>query len=221
MTRTTKLTTLLLAAVLSGCTAQAICNKLQECDDKREPDDPGVCAANYNRKFRKGLFAISPDFMADLERRPWWHRASLEGIPALKDPTLLAFRQKQSRVPPQSDEQLRHMIANYYGMIALADRNVGRVLQALDDLALAADTLVVFTSDHGDWLGDHGLILKGPMHYEGLLRVGCILRGPGVPAGCEGRGIGKSEKRGVESGAGPAEPIPRREEELARSAKCA
>jgi arylsulfatase A-like enzyme len=42
---------------------------------------------------------------------------------------------------------------------------------------------VIFTADHGEWLGDHGLLLKGPMFYEGLLRVGCIVNGPGVPAG--------------------------------------
>ena len=47
---------------------------------------------------------------------------------------------------------------------------------------MANDTLVIYTSDHGDWLGDHGLVLKGPMFYEGLLRVGLILRGPSVPA---------------------------------------
>ena len=119
----------------------------------------------------------------DLDRRPWWHRASLEGTPKLADPKMLAFRQKQSRTPRQTDEQLRHLIANYYGMISLVDHNVGRILQTLDDLGLAGDTIVVFTSDHGDWLGDHGLILKGPMHYEGLLRVGCIARGPGIPKG--------------------------------------
>ena len=101
----------------------------------------------------------------------------------MADPVLRAFRQKQSRVPPQTDGQLRHMIANYYGMISLVDHNVGRILQSLDDFGLADDTLVVFTSDHGDWLGDHGLILKGPMHYDGVLRVGCVIRGPGVPAG--------------------------------------
>ncbi len=119
----------------------------------------------------------------DLDRRPWWHRASLEGIPAMADPALLAFRQKQSRVPPQTDEQLRHMIANYYGMISLVDHNVGRILQSLADLGLADNTIVVFTSDHGDWLGDHGLILKGPMHYDGVLRVGCVMQGPGIAAG--------------------------------------
>ena len=48
---------------------------------------------------------------------------------------------------------------------------------------MAEDTIVVYSTDHGDWLGDHGLLLKGPMHYEGLLRVGCIVKGPGVPKG--------------------------------------
>ena len=42
---------------------------------------------------------------------------------------------------------------------------------------------MIYISDHGDWLGDHGLVLKGPMHYEGLLRVGMIVRGPDVPVG--------------------------------------
>jgi arylsulfatase A-like enzyme len=68
-------------------------------------------------------------------------------------------------------------------MVSLVDHQVGRILAALQDEGLADDTLVVYTADHGDWLGDHGLVLKGPMFYEGLLRVGLILRGPGVPAG--------------------------------------
>jgi arylsulfatase A-like enzyme len=84
---------------------------------------------------------------------------------------------------PQTDTQLREIIANYYGMISLIDHQVGRLMQALQDEGLADNTLVVFTSDHGEWLGDHGLMLKGPMFYEGLLRVGLIVRGPAVPAG--------------------------------------
>jgi arylsulfatase A-like enzyme len=119
----------------------------------------------------------------DLDRRPWWHRASLEGTPKLDDPELRSFRAKQSRTPLQTDEQLRHMIANYYGMIALIDHNLGRILLHLERTGLDRDTVVIFTTDHGDWLGDHGLILKGPIHYEGLLRVGFLVRGPGVPAG--------------------------------------
>ena len=86
-------------------------------------------------------------------------------------------------MPPQTDEQLRHLIANYYGMISLIDHNVGRMLIALADNDLADNTIVVFTSDHGEWLGDHGLVLKGPMNYEGLVRVGLILQGAGIPEG--------------------------------------
>jgi arylsulfatase A-like enzyme len=119
----------------------------------------------------------------DLDRRPWWHRASLEGEPKLADPKLRTFRTKHSRTPTQTDEQLRHLIANYYGMISLIDHNVGRIMIELARLGLDHDTLVVYSTDHGDWLGDHGLILKGPMHYDGLLRVGCIVSGPGVPKG--------------------------------------
>ena len=96
---------------------------------------------------------------------------------------MLAHRAKGSRVPAQTDEQMRHMIANYYSMISLIDHNVGRMMIALHDMDLAENTLVIYTTDHGDWLGDHGLILKGPMMYEGLLRVGYIVRGPGIPTG--------------------------------------
>ncbi len=59
------------------------------------------------------------------------------------------------------------MVAAYYAMVALIDDETGRILAALDDLGLAEDTLVVFTSDHGEMLGDHGLLLKGPLMYEG------------------------------------------------------
>ena len=119
----------------------------------------------------------------DLERRPWWHRASLEFDAKLADGDLREFRERYSRTPTQTDEQLRHLIANYYGMISLIDHNVGRILIALDELGLRDDTIVVYTTDHGDWLGDHGIILKGPMMYEGLLRIGCLMRGHGIPAG--------------------------------------
>ena len=54
---------------------------------------------------------------------------------------------------------------------------------ALEELGLRENTIIIYSSDHGDWLGDHGLILKGPMHYEGLLRVPMIWNGPGVEAG--------------------------------------
>lgn len=119
----------------------------------------------------------------DLDRRPWWHRASLEGTPDLKDPVLRGFREKGSRVEPQSDAQLAEMTANYYGMISLVDHSVGRILEALSNQGLDENTYVIYASDHGDMMGNHGLYLKGPTPYEDLLRVPLIIRGPGVASG--------------------------------------
>ncbi len=119
----------------------------------------------------------------DLDRRPWWHRAALEGVPQMSNAELRGFREKFSRTPRQTDAQLRALIANYYGMISLIDHQVGRIRIALRDLGLDGNTLLVYSTDHGDWLGDHGLLLKGPMAYEGLLRVGLLFEGPGIPAG--------------------------------------
>ena len=69
--------------------------------------------------------------------------------------------------------------ASYYGMIEIIDRNVGRLLSALEEMSLRDDTLIIFTSDHGEGLGDHALSSKGCRFYEGLVRVPLIFSWPG------------------------------------------
>lgn len=76
-------------------------------------------------------------------------------------------------------EQARAAIAATYGMIEFVDNGVGRVLAALDRLGVADNTIVVFTSDHGDMMGDHGLILKLAMHFQGCIRVPLVIHTPG------------------------------------------
>ncbi len=66
------------------------------------------------------------------------------------------------------------LIAAYYAMIKLIDDQLGRIMAALDALDLRQNTVIIFTSDHGETLGDHGLILKGCRFYEGLVRVPLI-----------------------------------------------
>ncbi|MEE3234740.1 MAG: sulfatase-like hydrolase/transferase [Candidatus Latescibacterota bacterium] len=81
-------------------------------------------------------------------------------------------------------EDLAKDVAVYYGMVSMMDKYVGQIVRRLDDLGMAEDTLVVFTSDHGHLFGQHGMTAKGPFHYEDLLRVPFITRCPGViPAG--------------------------------------
>jgi len=82
-------------------------------------------------------------------------------------------------------DELRKDMACYYGMMSFIDQQIGRVLVRLDELGLADNTLVVFSTDHGHFLGQHGLIAKAIHHYEDLLRVPFIVRWPAcVPAGC-------------------------------------
>ena len=80
-------------------------------------------------------------------------------------------------------EQARAALAATYGMIEFVDDGVGRILATLDRLDLADDTIVIFTSDHGDMMGDHGLILKGVMHFQGCLRVPLAIHVPGNEPG--------------------------------------
>jgi arylsulfatase A-like enzyme len=71
----------------------------------------------------------------------------------------------------------RHTKAQYYGNVTLVDRAVGEILQALDRAGLSDDTLVVYTSDHGDMMGDHGLFEKCVL-YEEAVKVPLIVRVP-------------------------------------------
>jgi arylsulfatase A-like enzyme len=70
-----------------------------------------------------------------------------------------------------SEREAREAIALTYGMIALIDDMVGRILSALKETGLEKNTVVVFISDHGDYMGDHRLLLKGPVHYRGVTNV--------------------------------------------------
>ncbi|WP_310564679.1 sulfatase-like hydrolase/transferase [Hydrogenophaga sp.] len=147
-----------------------------------DPHHPFDAPVPWSLLHRPDEVDLPPHRQRDLERRPWWHRAALENTPG-GTPATRKIRQEYSRIGPQTDEQFRQIVANYYGMISLIDHQLGRLQNTLREEGLLEHTLVVFTSDHGEWLGDHGLVLKGPMFYEGLMRVGLLVQGPGVPAG--------------------------------------
>jgi arylsulfatase len=78
-----------------------------------------------------------------------------------------------------SDAHLREIVAHTYGMVGLVDEQVGRILDCVDEQDLTEDTVVVFMSDHGDLMGDHWLINKGPYHFDGLVRVPFLWSWPG------------------------------------------
>ncbi|MEO7144535.1 MAG: sulfatase [Bryobacteraceae bacterium] len=93
------------------------------------------------------------------------------------DPEKLEWR---PNVPAETraDAKTRKWVAGYYGLCSSLDHEMGRLLKALDDKNLAQNTLVVFTSDHGDMLGSHGLYFKSKPEEESL-HVPLFMRLPG------------------------------------------
>lgn len=83
---------------------------------------------------------------------------------------------------PIPEERIRRARSAYYAMITGLDRNIGRVLDQVETQGLMKDTLVVYTSDHGEMLGNNGLWLKNVL-LEGAARVPLIMAGAGLPQG--------------------------------------
>ena len=89
--------------------------------------------------------------------------------------------QGHSGLPLHSEADWRHMIANYWGLCSLVDTHVGAILDTLTECGLDEQTIVVYTSDHGDMMGSHRLLAKCVM-YEEAVRVPLLVRLPGQAA---------------------------------------
>lgn len=104
---------------------------------------------------------------------PWFEDSDLAQQAIFKD---IDF---QDEVLTPEQHHAKEAQAKYYAMIAQIDDQFARLLQAIDDAGLTDNTVVIYTSDHGEALGDHGLMYKGCRFYEGLVRVPLIFRWPG------------------------------------------
>jgi hypothetical protein len=82
--------------------------------------------------------------------------------------------------PAWTEQEYREIIAHYYGFVSYIDAQVGVILDALEESGQVDNTIVVFTTDHGDLTGAHGMIFKAMVMYEELIRVPLIVRYPGV-----------------------------------------
>jgi len=90
------------------------------------------------------------------------------------------WRQQSRDAGPYRDPQkVRQMMSDYYGLVTEVDDWIGKILNRLDELGLADNTLVIFTSDHGEMLGDHGVHSKMKF-FEGAAHIPLLMRLPGV-----------------------------------------
>jgi arylsulfatase A-like enzyme len=114
----------------------------------------------------------------------------LPGNRTLARPVIWAMEQRESGKADTAgqaafavnEREAREAMALSCGMIAMIDDAIGRVLGQLAACGLADNTVVIFTTDHGDFLGDHRLLLKGPAHYESITHVPFIWAEPGKRA---------------------------------------
>ena len=117
--------------------------------------------------------------------RKYFDLYPLDTIPApAASPDLWMPPPARFTIPPNwgiSEQGQRESIRAYYASISFLDANVGRLLDALDRLGLTSNTIVVFISDHGYQLGEHGQWMKQTL-FERSARAPLIVAGPGVPA---------------------------------------
>ncbi len=114
-------------------------------------------------------------------RRPTTVAGELDGKPPIQaEASKKSYAGHARGFLEYTPEEIQDVRATYYAMVTLVDDEVGRILDALEETGEAERTIVVFTSDHGEMLGDHQLMLKGPFMYECAVRVPLIIRWPGV-----------------------------------------
>ena len=147
------------------CTEKAI----EFIGRNREPDMPWFLSVNP--------FDPHPPFDAPYE---YYRRYDPEALPGahFKEGDLEHQRRLetagidfQNRARHPEEFQHKHIQASYYAMIEFLDEEFGRLLNHLDESGQRENTIIIFMSDHGEMLGDHGLVLKGCRFYEGLARV--------------------------------------------------
>jgi arylsulfatase A-like enzyme len=144
--------------------------------DPHHPMDP---PAPWSRQYTpadvlEALPAVHPD---EFDTKPGLHRLWAQGNRGGP------FEWANPGGATLTREELATMTAAYYGMISQLDHQIGRLLTTLDEIGLADDTLVAVSTDHGEFLGEHQMIFKGPFAYDSLLRVPLLVRGPGFEAG--------------------------------------
>lgn len=143
-----------------------------------DPHHPFAPPGDYWHRVDPGALALPETFFDPHDGSPAHvrHMVAERGRPSA-DPTMT-----WSPTP----EQYREALSAELGLVGMLDASIGTILGRLDALGLADDVAVVFTSDHGDLFGDHGLMLKHFVHYRGVTRVPLLVRAPGLPAGRSG-----------------------------------
>lgn len=131
----------------------------------RRPHHPFDPPAPYDTMYKGCRFPASHQRAGEMESKPPTQQKAIRNSVGFDLTTL-------------TPTALDRVKAYYYGMITLNDHYIGVILDHLRLLGLERNTIVVFNADHGEMLGDHGLLFKGAYMYDEVLRVPLIIRAP-------------------------------------------
>jgi arylsulfatase A-like enzyme len=128
-----------------------------------DPHPPYVVAEPYASMYRGQDLGEPATRPGELDDKPLRQRVS----------------RRLMRAADYTSEEMRRLREIYYGMVSFIDDEIGRFARMLDEEGIAGDTIIVFMSDHGDYLGDHGMVRKSPAMYDSLVRIPLLIRWPG------------------------------------------
>jgi len=124
------------------------------------PHDPYIVPEHYATMYDPADVPLPPGYKDSLADKP------------------RVYQRQRALWSQLGEDEYREAIAHYWGYCTMQDDLLGLVLDALDHSGEADNTLVLFTSDHGDYAGAHGLFCKGVAAFEQAYRVPCIMRWP-------------------------------------------
>jgi len=157
-----------------------------------QPHDPYMPLKSYLERYDPRSIPVARSFQDTFQNKPGLHR-----------------RESMSWGKITEDDY-RNSRAYYYAQVEQLDAQIGRLLGALDKTGQADNTLVVFTTDHGDMVGAHRMWIKGWIPYEECYRIPLLVRWPGrVRAGARSRAlVGLQDLAHTYVEAGGARPMP-------------
>lgn len=128
-----------------------------------EPHGPYMCPPPYADMYKNFSFPKDPSFFDTLQNKPEYQQVWANG------------RQNEDKNALSTNHQY------FFGCNSYVDYEIGRVLRAIE--THTPDALIIYTSDHGDFLAAHSLTGKGPAAYDEITRIPYIIAGPGIPQG--------------------------------------
>lgn len=146
----------------------------------QDPHHPHVVPKNYENRVKpeKVPPPVTGEEQNLAEHIPHFHNGTLNDS-RFRGPFAIAGNESASWHDYFSDPHKSMLTRSYYyTMIQLIDEQLGKILYTVDKLGLSDHTIVIFTSDHGEMLGDHKIGQKGPLIYEGVTHIPLLIRYP-------------------------------------------